>query len=205
MEVQTVKRHDTGVEKTFHCNTWDEFNDQLSHWLNGNAYVLVDESSPWDPIPHNLKHFPKNVTVMMLNNDSPKHQSITNPFSQSFSSLPSSSSSSSPFWTLNHFLNQPETKTDYFLRNKTYQDKLDVDIHRFLHTFKTDNSSEILLFERLVNKMSQILTSPQGTEHDALFHRWVLDFMSMGTQLPKPLSTQVKTLSHIVFDTVLYS
>lgn len=197
MEVQTVKRHDTGVEKTFNCNTWEEFKDQLSQWLNESPYVLVDESSPWDPIPQNLKSLPKTVTAMMLNNDSSKHQFITK---SSSPSIPSS-----PFWTLNHFLDQPESKTDYFLRNKTYQDKLDVDIHRFLHTFKTDNSSEILLFERLVNKMSQILTSPQGTEHDALFHRWVLDFMSMGTQLPKPLSTQVKTLSHIVFDTVLYS
>lgn len=192
MEVQTVKRYDTGVEKTFHCNTWDDFKDELSQWVNGDSFVLVDESSPWDPIPQDLNRLPKLVTVMVLKNDSPKHQ-------------PESKKSSSPLWTLNHFLNQPESKTDYFLRNPTYQDKLDTDVHHFLHTFRTDHAGEIVIFERLVNKMSQILMAPQGTEHDALFHRWVLDFMSMGSQLPQPLSNQVKALSHIVFETVLYS
>jgi len=105
--------------------------------------------------------------------------------------------------TLVHFLNQPDSKVEYFLHNPSYEDRLQQDMRQFLTTFPVSSPESTPTLGKIVRKLNSLLT--KETEHDVLYHQWVLDIMSMGSQLPPPILNQIKHLSHLVFDTILYS
>lgn len=197
----TVKLFKSENTKQFSCSSWEQLHSEVSQWMHNEPFLLVNDSEPWVSLPTSgpVSNLPSHLTVIQL------HDKISNVSSDNPTSSPFGTGHDL-FSTLTHFLDQPESKVEYFLGNSSYKQLLQQDMHQFLTTFpSTTNetySPPTQKLEKIIQKLHFLLT--RETEHDVLYHQWVLDIMSMGSQLPPQVSTQIKQLSHIVFDTILY-
>ena len=216
--LQSVKIFQSEDAKDFSCSSWDQLHTEVSQWMKDEPFLLVNERTPWASLPSSgpiTSSLSPRLAVIRLRDKNihadPEDilSDLRGPRGDILSDPSSPSTPSTPFVagqlpsTLVHFLNQPDSKVEYFLHNPSYEDRLQQDMRQFLTTFPVSSPESTPTLGKIVRKLNSLLT--KETEHDVLYHQWVLDIMSMGSQLPPPILNQIKHLSHLVFDTILYS
>ena len=224
--LQSVKIFQSEDAKDFSCLSWDQLHTEVSQWMKDDPFVLVNERTPWASLPRSgpiTSSLSPRLAVIRLRNKNThadpedilsnlrggRRDGVPSPRGDILSDPSSPSTPSTPFVagqlpsTLVHFLNQPDSKVEYFLHNPSYEDRLQQDMRQFLTTFPVSSPESTPTLGKIIRKLNSLLT--RQTEHDVLYHQWVLDIMSMGSQLPPPVLNQIKQLSHLVFDTILYS
>jgi hypothetical protein len=185
----TVKRYQSDWKKDFAGEDWDSLMAQVSAWLNNKPMLLVAESAPWK----NLQ------TLADIPADSPL---IAIPMETLQPSVEKNLMPELTFDTLKHFLSHHETKNNYFLHNAAYQNNLKQEVNLLLHTYQP-NAMYTQLLESFITKLDALVKTAEGSAHELLLHQWVLDIMSMYPQLSPSTAQQIKSLSHMVFDTIL--
>jgi len=169
-----------GDDRVVSCTSWADLQQQVG--VPDQAFVWVDPAAPWSS---GLPPWPGSGTVVLL------------PLDVVTSDTSSDTPTRQPT-TLTHFLEQPDAKGEYFLRNPSYQERLQADVQHVLLTFQPTSSALLLA---LVNKLETLLS--RDTEHGLLYRQWVVDLGSLGAQLPPPVATTVRRLSQRVFHTLL--
>lgn len=186
--------------KVQHPTSFDDVHLQIKNWLSKanptyNDVIIVDELDPW-----------KEIRDICNSNTPSKLLAIPLPLQQH--SIQSTEtdilSPQNSFTTLRHFINQHETKSNYFLNNPSYKAKLQTEFDYLLHTFQADLPSHTLL-EAIVNKVETLLKSHQLPSHEIMLHKWILDITSMSPQLNSTTTHHLKHLSRLVFDRILHS
>ncbi len=155
---------------------------------NITSYILINPDSPWEEIK-NENHL-SNVTTLTL---VPMKQS--HPDTQDINLQPPSRS------TLDHFIRTHEAKNEYFMNNPQYTEKLNMEVHHFIHTEK-----DLLLFEKFIDKLEKLSTQQSFlAKNNNYYLEWILNLTSLGSDLPTPLINRFKHLNQHIVDSILYN
>lgn len=160
-----------------------------SHLPDKTSFVIVNPETPWEEIKavHQLSTSTTALVIPLITtvNDTKTTQQ-----------QPASDRS-----TLDHFLRTHEAKNEYFMNNPQYKEKLNMEIHRFIHTEK-----DVLLFERLVTKLEK-LSAQQSflSKNNNYYLEWILNLTTLGSELPTPLVTRIRRLNQHIVDSILYN
>lgn len=155
---------------------------------NITSYIIINPDSPWEEIKNDNQL--SNMTTLTL---VPIKQS--HPNTQDTNLQPLSRS------TLDHFIRTHEAKNEYFMNNPQYTEKLNMEVHHFIHTEK-----DLLLFEKFIDKLEK-LSSQQSflAKNNNYYLEWILNLTSLGSDLPTPLINRLKHLNHHIVDSILYN
>lgn len=155
---------------------------------NITSYILINPDSPWEEIKSEDQL--SSLTTLTL---VPIKQSSQNTLDTNLQ--PPSRS------TLDHFIRTHEAKNEYFMNNPQYREKLNMEVHHFIHIEK-----DILLFEKFVDKLEKLSTQQSFlAKNNNYYLEWILNLTSLGTDLPPSLSNRLKHLSQHIVDSILYN
>jgi hypothetical protein len=182
MTIQKIRLENDTKEIEF--ADYKDFIHQVEQYCK-HPFVLINPDSPWEEIKH-IKQFSDVVTVIPLS-------SSTSDKSTSYYDTSRS--------TLDHFLRTHEAKNQYFMNNPQYREKLNMEVHHFIHTEK-----DVMLFEKLVTKLEKLLSQQSFmSANNNYYLEWILNLTSLGSELPSPLATRIKKLSQHIVDSILYN